>query len=699
MLASALLFWGWQTRMLGVAILMAVIVEVPHWVKWRVEFSLPDFNRIWDLCSVLTVMAGLYCVINRGTTNELMILFQATNFTEKNAAVQELSGVAMIFFQWWPMLLFLMVLAQAFGSREVVPYTTYSILARRSLRRQGKPQADNPGVNFSFPYFAVCLYSASLTARSPDLFFWCFTGLCLWGFWIVRPRRFSPVFWIVIMAVFVGTGFVAQRQLPQMAADLEGRLAGWVIDYLRGGSQGHEFDTEIGDLAESKAKGSGKIVMRVTAAGAPPELLRNVVYTRFTGRGWDNAKAISYTELESVPGAEVWHFRDTPAVQEEVTIATMLGAHPTVIPRPSGTFQIDDLPVAELTTNVLGSVRGFGGPPFVVYKVAYGGDETIDSPPEWIDPKDGRKGVEFSLSTDEGGALETVSREIGLDYGQDPREMAVKITRFFEENFEYQTSTPTRSPIGATNQFLIPYFLLENRRGHCELFASATVLLMRLNGVGARYTLGWSVQEQGDGEGEYVVRMRHAHAWCRYWSIKENRWLDLDTTPPGWFESESSAAAWHESMQDWWSDRMHAFRMWRYYGDTGNLQNYLLAALAVLVVILSWRLLFRRRRRASADAGGEFWNFAKLGLDSEFYEIENRIRRLGLVRHDGESLLDWLRRLEGREEVRPHLLREIIQLHYRYRFDPRGLSDGDRDQLRSVVNRWLAPLEAVTAPA
>ncbi len=49
MLAAAILFWGWQTQMLGLAALMAVLVEVSHWIKWRVEFTLPDFNRIWDL--------------------------------------------------------------------------------------------------------------------------------------------------------------------------------------------------------------------------------------------------------------------------------------------------------------------------------------------------------------------------------------------------------------------------------------------------------------------------------------------------------------------------------------------------------------------------------------------------------------------------------------------------------------------------
>jgi len=125
----------------------------------------------------------------------------------------------------------------------------------------------------------------------------------------------------------------------------------------------------------------------------------------------------------------------------------------------------------------------------------------------------------------------------------------------------------------------------------------------------------------------------------------------------------------------------------------------LLVALGILVAILSWRIVVRLRRREKAVEDVEFWEFAKLGLDSEFYEIEKRIRALGLVRRDGESLLDWLHRLEDREEVRPRLLRQIIDLHYRYRFDPQGLSDGDRDNLRGVVREWLTPLKPVNATA
>lgn len=699
LMGAAILFWGWQTQIIGLAIGMAVILELSHWVKWRVEISLIDCNRIWDLCCLLTVMAGLYCVLTSDTANELAVLFQS-NFAAHNAAAQELSGVSKVFFQWWPILLFPMAAAQAFGTRAVVPYTTYSILARRNLRRQGKAQAETPGVNFSFPFFAVCLFSASLSSRNPMIYFWCFMGLCVWAFWSARSRRSAPLVWVILMAALVGGGYVGQRELPKYVSKIEGEVAGWFVEYLRGDTAKMEIDTKIGDVV--KLKGSGLITMRVTSAGGKvPELLRDEVYTRFNGWRWENRRSVRGVKVPPTQAGDLWYLRDSPLATNEVTISTMLRAQSTVISRPSGTYFIDRLPVSKVTTNELGTVRSFGGPPFVVYKAAYGSDGTVDTRPKmrrYHPPRVGIRRGRDSL-TDNNKVLEAVSREIGLYYKQDPAEMGELISHFFEDKFEYQISTPALVPEEAEEEYLIPYFLRENRRGHCELFATATVELMRYNSVPARYVVGWSVQESGDSPGEYIVRMRHAHAWCRYWSDEDGQWHDLDTTPPNWFAEETAAAPFYEPLLDWWSNGLQSFRMWRYYGDSGEVQEYLLVALGILVAILSWRIVVRLRRREKAVEDVEFWEFAKLGLDSEFYEIEKRIRALGLVRRDGESLLDWLHRLEDREEVRPRLLRQIIDLHYRYRFDPQGLSDGDRDNLRGVVREWLTPLKPVNATA
>jgi transglutaminase-like putative cysteine protease len=46
-----------------------------------------------------------------------------------------------------------------------------------------------------------------------------------------------------------------------------------------------------------------------------------------------------------------------------------------------------------------------------------------------------------------------------------------------------------------TNETPLARFLLRTRSGHCEYFATATVLLLRQLGIPARYAVGYAVHE------------------------------------------------------------------------------------------------------------------------------------------------------------------------------------------------------------
>lgn len=75
------------------------------------------------------------------------------------------------------------------------------------------------------------------------------------------------------------------------------------------------------------------------------------------------------------------------------------------------------------------------------------------------------------------------------------------------------------------------HFLQDSRRGHCELFASAFVLLARSVGVPARLVAGYRVFELNPVGGYHIVRKRDAHAWAEVWL--DDRWHTVDPTPPG----------------------------------------------------------------------------------------------------------------------------------------------------------------------
>jgi hypothetical protein len=72
-------------------------------------------------------------------------------------------------------------------------------------------------------------------------------------------------------------------------------------------------------------------------------------------------------------------------------------------------------------------------------------------------------------------------------------------------------------------------FLLRDRSGHCEYFASGLVLLARSVGVPARVVTGYRVAEYNALGGYHVVRERNAHAWVEAWI--EGKWVTRDPTP------------------------------------------------------------------------------------------------------------------------------------------------------------------------
>ena len=84
---------------------------------------------------------------------------------------------------------------------------------------------------------------------------------------------------------------------------------------------------------------------------------------------------------------------------------------------------------------------------------------------------------------------------------------------------------------------------------------------------------------------------------------------------------------------------------------------------------------------------------ARPGEDSEFYLIERRLEALGLGRRPWEPVLSWLDRVRSTpvEGVRTAELAAAATLHYRYRFDPKGLAPGSGTRYEPLSERgWTS---------
>jgi hypothetical protein len=232
---------------------------------------------------------------------------------------------------------------------------------------------------------------------------------------------------------------------------------------------------------------------------------------------------------------------------------------------------------------------------------------------------------------------------------------------------------------------------LSSRSGHCEYFATATVLLLRELHIPARYAVGYAVHETS-GKG-YVVRERDAHAWCLAWDSREKIWKDFDTTPGSWIAAEEQRASAWQWLSDGWSWLRFQIAKFR-WGQT-NLRQYILWGLVPVIAVLLFQIIFRRRKRKATALNknsGEkiFWP----GLDSEFYQLETKLTVRGVPRQTGEPLADWLERALAEPALAGLRapLREILRLHYQHRFDPHGLDEAGRKMLAQKTRECLESL-------
>jgi protein-glutamine gamma-glutamyltransferase len=99
------------------------------------------------------------------------------------------------------------------------------------------------------------------------------------------------------------------------------------------------------------------------------------------------------------------------------------------------------------------------------------------------------------------------------------------IESYLQRNYSYSLE-----PSQLENPQPLATFLFESKRGHCEYFASAMVILLRTLGVPSRLVNGFRAGEYNAVGKDYVIRGRDAHSWVEAFSA-EKGWQTFDPTP------------------------------------------------------------------------------------------------------------------------------------------------------------------------
>ncbi len=109
---------------------------------------------------------------------------------------------------------------------------------------------------------------------------------------------------------------------------------------------------------------------------------------------------------------------------------------------------------------------------------------------------------------------------------EDNLQKAQAIKKYLIENYTY--SLNVKDPEGVNP---IENFLFNTKKGYCEHYASAMVMLLRAVGIPARVVSGYMGGEYNKYGGYYIVRQKDAHTWVE--ASIDGKWVRFDPTPAG----------------------------------------------------------------------------------------------------------------------------------------------------------------------
>jgi transglutaminase-like putative cysteine protease len=106
-----------------------------------------------------------------------------------------------------------------------------------------------------------------------------------------------------------------------------------------------------------------------------------------------------------------------------------------------------------------------------------------------------------------------------------PYDKVSAIKAFLENEYKYRLDSG-----GPAADDPLANFLFVRREGHCEYFASAMVVMVRIIGIPARVANGFGSGEWNEASQFYEVRQRDAHAWAEIYFPRYG-WLSFDPSP------------------------------------------------------------------------------------------------------------------------------------------------------------------------
>jgi len=471
-----------------------------------------------------------------------------------------------------------------------------------------------------------------------------------------------------------------------------------------GNPSGVMFNDEIDlntTIKADRKKNSRMIMLRVVGSDIPPGYLRGKAYQFYSSGKWsvppDGSQNCKFKlNIDNLAVNAFFTDKDPGDRGEKITIYPSSTCYANFLFIPGNTERIemvaDRVTYSQNGTFLPKNWESDGGYTARVPKV----DQFASFEFPLTFKKSSYLGIPSELSV----VLSKISSEI---YKKDTtdiinltdRKIAQKVIQFFTANFSY-----TLEPKGPENgEDPLIYFLTKTRKGHCELFASSTAMLLRQQGIPTRYVTGLLCQTEHPSGKYYVARLGDAHAWVEAYMRDEKKWITVEATPAS---EDDTDAQW--GFFESWIDRIkYAFEKIMADARRGYIARAIISVFIELfsffwdvikhpvggivfimsITFLLWKASARKKDKKQLKIQ---LNAQILILQKIIQKLEKKIgKQTKILRTSQITLEEWMEQLRTSQMINSDKFAKLAELFKQYnqlRFSTKPISNEDLNQLK-----------------
>jgi transglutaminase-like putative cysteine protease len=235
-----------------------------------------------------------------------------------------------------------------------------------------------------------------------------------------------------------------------------------------------------------------------------------------------------------------------------------------------------------------------------------------------------------------------------------PAAQAERLATHLRESFTYSVGAPALSRLAP-----IADFVFNQRSGHCERFASALAVLLRMKGVPSRVALGYLPLERNRSGSTTTVTAKQGHAWTEAW-FEGRGWVAFDATPYAG-SLQGLPVPFLERAQEWIRDFWYQKVVFFSGSERSELLQNALGALRLPIALLGAHFLDALALAAAVVGLLALWRWSR-GLQASrarpdpaerarhFYgQMLRLLARRGHRRRPTQTPIEFLRDLEQKD--------------------------------------------------